>query len=138
MLQILQLLSPAFNKIVWEYQKLRNVQLIENEPQENNSGYKLTFSTPSLTDPSKIYKQIVFFETLDQLTTHSKCLVRCDCPDFIYHYQTRLFFNKGLYGDPDSKKLPKKIKFGVCKHLNVVLNEILKRFKNELIAKPEK
>lgn len=133
MMSIMQLINPAFNKIVWEYQRLRNIQLSEVKQLDDKSGFQLTFNTPSLSDPSKSYEQTVFLESVKDLSNRSNCLVRCDCPDFIYHYQTRLFFSKGLYGEPDSKKMPKKVKFGACKHINAVLAEMLKRFRNEII-----
>lgn len=135
MIEIRKLRSPKFNKITWQYYSNRLISIVdqrylsEEESPNGNSGWIYSFMVPSLNSNNQ-YKCDVFIlkDEFDSITDKMKCQVKCTCPSFIYQFQSTLYRKGALYDDvPYDKSLPKKPKFGCCKHLEAVFNEIFQR-----------
>ena len=90
----------------------------------------------------KQYDCSIFILTDNQISQNTKCKFKCTCPSFKYEFETILYMNDALIGEPRSKRLPKKrTGIFICKHLfgciNILENfntvdNIMKHVKGEL------
>lgn len=124
MITISKLLSPKHEHTSWVLSRM--LSLIDQRPSEDGC-FIYTFSVPSMEQKTENYMVTVKLQRSDKVTSRTKCEVSCNCPNFIYWYETKLSREHGLYGQPRSPKLPKKVHFGCCKHVDAVLRHLLKR-----------
>ncbi len=119
-----------------------NISLINCTPgSEENSGFIIDFLVKS-DSRSENYESSIQVYTEDSITINTRCKFRCNCPSFKYEFETMLYNNEALIGNPSSTRMPKKrTGIFVCKHLMVGIiaiqhfnniRNIIKHVKGEL------
>jgi hypothetical protein len=92
---------------------------------EKKSGNLLKFMVKSSKSDTK-YECDILLYTEEVISGNTEVRFRCSCPSFIYEFETLLYHNGALYGEPNSKRLPKKDHgLFVCKHLYLLIVSIL-------------
>lgn len=128
MISIRKFINPIHQTIIREYSRVPNsIKLLDR--QNENDFITYIFECISLTNNAS-YKQFISVKNnISKITKDTECLVKCECPNFIFQYSVLLFKNKALYGDPPStNKLPKLPRLGGCKHLAVACNELISKY----------
>jgi len=98
--------------------------------EEENGGNLIKFIVKSSSNTNKFYSCNIWLLTDDIINLNTICKLSCNCPSFIYEFSAILNKFDALYGESESKKLPKKAKpiFG-CKHLSGVI-QLIMRYNN--------
>lgn len=91
---------------------------------EINNGYMIDFNVRSETDRSQIYLSSIWLSDKD-LSNDTLVKVKCNCPNFIYKFETVLATIDGLIDKPHSLVLPKHQSVYICKHLEACIKKIM-------------
>jgi len=108
------------------FPNIHHIKLVSIKLKENN--FLLEFSVPSSNIDIK-YRSFILINTDNQISGNNDCKFKCSCNSFKYEYETMLYKNSALIGNPENIKLPKKQKLFICKHLYMCIQIILK-FRN--------
>jgi len=106
---------------------IHSIKLISIKLKDNN--FLLEFSVPSSINMNNKYSSFILINTNNQISGDNDCKFKCSCNSFKYEYETMLYKNLALIGNPENIKLPKKQKLFICKHLYMCIQIILK-FRN--------
>lgn len=110
---------------------LKNIHLHDIVKQD--TSFILNFIVNSFTNPKINYISSVLVSD-NKFNTNTLCKFKCNCQNFKFKYETVLFNNDALIGEPHSLVLPKVQKIFICKHLENCLTYIMKHH-NSLIIK---